>query len=89
MKDYEVTKVQKLEESLQDVNKKLKLNLVFSVAGLALACTIFASAPVGSVAYASALGVATGSLGSIVRKLKQKSQIKKEIKKEQGNQRVM
>lgn len=87
MKDYEVVKVEKPEDRLNDVNRRLKINLVFSAAALAAACTIFATAPVGSVAYAAALGMSTGSVGSIIRKLKEKSQIKKEIKNEE--QKVM
>lgn len=87
MKDYEVVKVEKPEERLNDVNRKLKVNLVFSVAALAVACTLFATAPVGSLGYAAALGMTTGSVGSIIRKLKAKSQIKKEIKQEE--QKVM
>ena len=87
MKDYEVIKVEKPEDRLDDVNRRLKRNLIFSIVGLATACTIFATAPVGSMAYAAALGTATGSVGSIIRKLKEKSQIKKEIK--ENNQKVM
>lgn len=87
MKDYEVVKVEKPQDKLDDVNRRLRRNLVFSVAALAVACTIFATAPVGSLAYASALGMTTGSVGSIIRKLKEKSQIKKEIRQE--SQKVM